>query len=85
MNVVDLKIKYRSSVVDWCIRNEYDLGEHIISAIVSVLLTRDSVLIGGDFAKSICANDLFATVRYADAEVIKSLKYIVLAYYNVKF
>jgi hypothetical protein len=74
---------YRSAVIDWANRNQYVLDEHIIDIIISVLFTRDSVLIGGSFAQSICNNDLFGAFRYADKEVKANLQYIISAYHNI--
>jgi hypothetical protein len=74
---------YRSAIIDWLNRNDYKASEHIIDVTISVLFTRDAVLMGGDFAKALCNNDLFATIRYADREVSDNLKTIILAYHNI--
>jgi hypothetical protein len=74
---------YREAVIDWLMRNEYNTTEHIIDIIISVLMTRDSVLIGGDFAKAVCNNDLRGVVSKADTEVFENLKKIMSAYHNI--
>jgi hypothetical protein len=74
---------YRAAIISWANKNEYQLCEHIINITISVLFTRDAVLIGGDFAKSFCNNDLFGVCRHADKEVFANLKYIVSAYHNI--
>jgi hypothetical protein len=74
---------YRAAVVEWLGRNQYRVTEHIIGIIVSVLTTRDDVMIGGSFAKAVCDNDLFGVARCADKEVFENLKTILSAYHNI--
>ncbi len=74
---------YRKAVIDWVNRNEYSVSEHIIDVIISVLMTRDKVLIGGSFAQAICNNDLNQAVGRADTEVFENLKKIISAHNNI--
>jgi hypothetical protein len=74
---------YRTAIIDWLNRNNYKASEHIIDVMISVLFTRDSVLIGGGFAKALCDNDLFGVARNADNEVFENLKIIISAYHNI--
>lgn len=75
---------YRNAVIDWLIRNEYTtISEHIIDVIISVLMTRDKVLIGGSFVQAVCNNDLREAVNRADTEVFENLKLIMSAYHNI--
>jgi hypothetical protein len=75
---------YRIAVVEWLGRNNYRTSEHIIEIIISVLFTRDGVLIGGSFVQALCKNDLFAVANFADSEVFANLKLIILAYHNIR-
>jgi hypothetical protein len=83
MNFQTQRDLYRAATIDWLNRNEYKASEHIIDIIISVLFTRDAVLIGGDFAKAVCNNNLFSAFRYADSETLQNLKTIILAYHNI--
>jgi hypothetical protein len=74
---------YRKAVIDWLSRNDYTISEHIIDVIISVLMTRDKVLIGGSFAQAVCNNDLREAVNRADTEVFDNLKKIMSAYHNI--
>ena len=74
---------YRKAVIDWLTRNEYTASEHITDIIISVLMTRDKVLIGGSFAQAVCNNDLREAVNRADTEVFDNLKMIMSAYHNI--
>jgi hypothetical protein len=75
---------YHKAVNDWLARNGYTtVSEHIIDVIISVLMTRDGVLMGGSFAQAVCNNDLRETVNRADAEVFENLKKIMSAYHNI--
>ena len=74
---------YRKAVIDWLTRNEYTASEHITDIIISVLMTRDKVLIGGSFAQAVCNNDLREAVNRADTEVFDNLKKIMSAYHNI--
>jgi hypothetical protein len=74
---------YRKAVIDWFTRNEYTASEHITDVIISVLMTRDKVLIGGSFAQAVCNNDLREAVNRADTEVFDNLKKIMSAYHNI--
>jgi hypothetical protein len=74
---------YRKAVIDWLTRNEYTASVHITDIIISVLMTRDKVLIGGSFAQAVCNNDLREAVNRADTEVFDNLKMIMSAYHNI--
>jgi hypothetical protein len=74
---------YEQAIQNWITRNNYQVSEHITNVILSVLLTRDKLQIGGDFAKAICNNNLFETFRRADKEVWDNIRTIILAYHNI--
>ena len=44
------------------------------------MMTRDKVLQGGSFVEAVVANNLFQAVSRADADVVKNLRIIALAY-----
>lgn len=78
----EIRQKYTDAAKQHAVSWGEDVSKHIIDIIVSVMMTRDNVLKGGDFVQSICKNDLMSAVCRADDECIKYLKLITLAYYN---
>lgn len=55
------------------------LSEHITDIIVSVMMTRDKLRLGGSFVTSIVNNDLRGAILSGDDECIANIKIIVLA------
>ncbi len=73
---------YRIAVVNHLSQYDSRFSENLIDIIISVMQTRDNIIIGGSFAKSVCENDLYGCIAYGDAECIENLKIIVVAYHN---
>lgn len=55
-------------------------NDHIIHVMASAMMTRDKVLQGGSFVEAVASNNLFQAVSRADADVVKNLRIIALAY-----
>ena len=57
----------------------WTLSPHVKDVMISMLMTRDKIWVGGDFVQSILANNLGEAVRRADDEMVKHLKQMVIA------
>lgn len=59
-----------------------DLGktefDHIVSLAASVMMTRDSVMMGGGFVQAIIDNNLSEAIGRADTTALKGLKALVM-------
>jgi len=51
-----------------------DISEHIVNVMISVMMHRDGVQIGGGFVEAICNNNLDEACSRADDECIKYLR-----------
>lgn len=83
MNFDELRESYRRKAIQHSNAWRENVSEHIIDIMVSVMLTRDGVMQGGDFVQAICQNDLRNAVTRADTDCIKHLKLITLSYTDV--
>lgn len=57
----------------------YNVSNHIINVMTSVLMHRDKYQIGGSFVEAICNNDLDSACSRADDECINYLRLFSLA------
>ncbi len=57
-------------------------SQHIIGIMASIMMTRDSFIMGGSFVQSIINNDLYGAINTGDKECIKYLKLIVATKHN---
>jgi hypothetical protein len=77
---IQLTEKYKERSKQFCEDNgNLDVSTHLINVIVSVMMTRDEVLTGGSFVRSVVDNRLFEAINLADSECYRHLKLIVLA------
>jgi hypothetical protein len=70
---------YEQRAIEFCKEQGLDdVSEHITKIMVSIMMTRDNVLLGGSFVKSIVDNRLYEAVSFADKECYQHLKLLVL-------
>ena len=73
--------QYREAALKLLRIYQYDnYSDHVLMVIISVMMTRDKVQMGGHFVNAVCNNDLAEAVGRADSEIINHLKIIVTAY-----
>ena len=74
--ILEYCIHNRDMIIDFDSLNDED-RDHIYDIAASIVLTRDNILMGGGFVKSVIANDLHLSVGYADSICIRALKLFV--------
>lgn len=76
---MDVRKKYVDLVEKRAIDYRWNLSSHVVDVMVSLLMTRDKVWVGGDFVQSVIANNLRQAVLGADDEIVNYLKHMVIA------
>jgi hypothetical protein len=76
---MDVRKNYVKLVEEKAIDYRWELSNHVVDVMVSLLMTRDEVWVGGDFVQSVISNNLGNAVRRADDEIVKYLKHMVIA------
>ena len=82
MNYQELREKYKKSVLEFANGWKAELTDHQVNTMISVMLHRDQIQMGGSFVEAIANNDLYGAVSRADSENIKNLKLITLCFKN---
>ena len=82
MNYPELRETYRKSVLKFVEGWKVELTDHQVDIMISVMLHRDGIQMGGSFVEAIANNDLYGAVSRADSENIKNLKLIALCFKN---
>ena len=70
---------YDALVEKKCADYGWDVSYHVKDVMISMLMTRDGIWMGGDFTQAVLADKLGAAVRRADDEMVKHLKHMVIA------
>jgi hypothetical protein len=71
--------EYEQRAVEFCKeRGLDDVSKHIIKIMTSIMMTRDNVLLGGSFVRSVVNNNLYDAIIHADKECYQNLKLLVL-------
>jgi len=70
---------YKLLVDKRCKEYEWTLSNHVRHVMISLLMTRDNVWVGGNFVQSVLKNNLGDAVRGADDEIVNYLKHMVIA------
>ncbi len=70
---------YEELVNKKCADYGWDVSYHVKDVMISMLMTRDEIWMGGDFTQAVLADKLGAAVRRADDEMVKHLKHMVIA------
>jgi hypothetical protein len=73
---------YKKSVIDFSKGWKVDLTDHQINTMISVMLHRDGIMIGGSFVEAVANNDLYGAISRADIENFQNLKLVTLCYKN---
>lgn len=73
---MDMVTKYKAAAAKYAAQFKIE-SQHIIDIAASVIMTRDGILPGGNFAQAIVNNDLNQAVGRADDECIKYLRFFV--------
>ena len=82
MNYEQLRETYRKKVLEFADGWKAELTDHQDDIMISVMLHRDGIQMGGSFVEAIANNDLYGAVSRADSENIKNLKLITLCFKN---
>lgn len=82
MKYPELRELYKKSVLEFANGWEVELTDHQVDIMISVMLHRDQIQMGGSFVEAIANNDLYGAVSRADSENIKNLKLITLCFKN---
>jgi hypothetical protein len=82
MNYEELRETYRKSVLKFTEGWKAELTDHQVDIMISIMLHRDQIQMGGSFVEAIANNDLYCAVSRADSENIKNLKLITLCFKN---
>jgi hypothetical protein len=82
MNYPELREKYKKSVLEFTNGWKVELTDHQIDTMISVMLHRDGIMLGGSFVEAIANNDLYGATSRADSENLKNLKLVTLCFKN---
>lgn len=82
MNYPEFREIYKKSVLEFIKGWNADLTDHQIDTMISVMLHRDKIMLGGGFVEAVCNNDLYGAISKADVDNIKNLKLVALCYRN---
>lgn len=84
MTLQKLNESYDFLVTEWVTRNNYTITDHVKDIIINLLLHRDKIVNhGGSFIQAFLANNLYNVIRFADNDVMSSLRTIYQAYQNI--
>ena len=79
---MDIRVKYERVAKEHAAMWDAVVSQHIIDIIVSVMMHRDKIQMGGGFVTAVCENDLAGAVGRADSDCINHLKLITMARLN---
>ena len=76
---MDVRKKYVDLVESKAVDYRWDLSYHVVDVMVSVLMTRDKIWVGGSFVQAVIENNLRQAVLGADDEIVNYIKHMVIA------
>lgn len=76
---MDVRKNYVDFVEKRAVDYRWELPSHVVDVMVSLLMTRDKIWVGGDFVQAVIANNLREAVLRADDVIVKHLKQMVIA------
>jgi hypothetical protein len=82
MNYQDLRETYKKSVLKFVEGWKAELTDHQVDVMISVMLHRDKIQMGGSFVEAVANNDLYDAISRADNENLNNLKLITLCFKN---
>ncbi len=82
MNYQELREKYKQSVLKFAKGWKAELTDHQVDTMISVMLHRDKIQMGGSFVEAIANNDLYGAISRADVENFQNLKLVTLCFKN---
>lgn len=82
MQYPELRELYKKSVLEFANGWKVELSEHQIDTMISVMLHRDGVMMGGSFVEAVANNDLYGAISRADVENFQNLKLVTLCFKN---
>ena len=82
MNYTELREVYRKSVLKFAEDWKVELSQHQIDTMISVMLHRDEIMVGGSFVEAVANNDLYSAISRADVENFQNLKLVTLCFKN---
>jgi hypothetical protein len=82
MNYPEIREIYKKSALEFVKGWNADLTEHQIDTMISVMLHRDKIMMGGSFVEAVANNDLYGAISKADGDNIKNLKLLTLCHRN---
>jgi len=82
MNYQELREVYKKSVLTFAEGWKVELSQHQIDTMISVMLHRDGIMMGGSFVEAVANNDLYGAISRADVENFQNLKLVTLCFKN---
>jgi hypothetical protein len=82
MNYNELSEVYKKSVLKFAEGWKVELSQHQIDTMISVMLHRDGIMMGGSFVEAVANNDLYGAISRADVENFQNLKLVTLCFKN---
>jgi hypothetical protein len=82
MNYQELREVYKKSVLTFVEGWKVELSQHQIDTMISVMLHRDGIMMGGSFVEAVANNDLYGAISRADVENFQNLKLVTLCFKN---
>lgn len=82
MNYQEIREIYKQSVLEFAENWKTELTPHQVDTMISVMLHRDNIMMGGSFVESVANNDLYGAINRADVENFQNLKLVTLCFRN---
>ncbi len=82
MKFQEIREMYKKSVIEFASSWKAELSEHQIDTMISAMLHRDKIQVGGGFVEAVANNDLYNAISRADIENFSNLKLVTLCYRN---
>lgn len=74
--------QYKKKAAEFAKNYQVTISDHILDIMVSVMMTRDKVMLGGSFVQAVVNNDLFSAVSRADQEVSQQFNFRLIVMTN---
>ena len=74
--------QYKKKAAEFAKNYQVTISDHILDIMVSVMMTRDKVMLGGSFVQAVVNNDLFSAVSRADQEVLEKPNFRIIVFTN---
>lgn len=80
--MTDIRDQYKKAAIAFAAAWRTEVSEHNINVMISIMMHRDKLMMGGGFVESVCNNNLIDAVTKADSDNLRVLKLLALTHKN---